>query len=182
MYLIVGLGNHGEKYQFTRHNVGFLFVDAFAGDLQAETRLTPALQGEVAEARDQHEKYILLKPHTYMNLSGESVSKVMAKFGIDPENVIVISDDTNLDLGIVRTRFGGEAGGHNGLKSVMQYIGPNFWRIRVGVGQNPENYPLEKWVLGKLSDEEIKVLHERFEEIIQKYLSNGASLKEETIR
>lgn len=182
MYLLVGLGNPGDKYTYTRHNVGFLFIDAFTKQYEEQVRLQPNLQGAVAEIRDPHEKYIALKPQTFMNVSGESVSKVIAKFGIEPEQVIVISDDTNLDLGVVRTRFGGEAGGHNGLKSIIKHIGNDFWRIRVGVGTNPEQIPLEKWVLGKLTDEEIKTLHKQFQAIIQKYFQNGVKLQEETIR
>jgi PTH1 family peptidyl-tRNA hydrolase len=181
MYLIVGLGNYGDKYTYTRHNVGFLFTDALARQLDTKFSQKPELQGEVAEVRDAHEKYILLKPQTYMNRSGEAIARTMAAYNIPLSNVVVVSDDSNLDFGTVRIRFGGEAGGHNGLKSVIGTSGADFWRVRVGVGGAPERVPLEAWVLGALSDEDLKGLHATFEKILRNVFTSGVHLKEETI-
>lgn len=182
MYLIVGLGNHGAKYTYTRHNVGFLFVDALAARLGARFAYDGDLQGEAAEIRDAHEKYILLKPHTYMNLSGQSVARAMARYKIPLSHVIIVSDDTNLDLGVTRVRLGGEAGGHNGLKSIIGICGADFWRMRIGAGKAPEKVPLEAWVLGGLSDEDLKQLHSVFEGLMNRFLTEGVHLQEQTVR
>lgn len=181
MYLIVGLGNYGDKYTYTRHNVGFLFADALARQLDTKFSQKPELQGEVAEVRDAHEKYILLKPQTYMNRSGEAIARTMTAYNIPLSNVVVVSDDSNLDFGTVRIRFGGEAGGHNGLKSVMGTSGADFWRVRVGIGGAPERVPLEAWVLAGLSDEDLKILHDVFNSIMDEHFTAGVHLQEKTL-
>lgn len=181
MYLIVGLGNYGEKYEYTRHNIGFLFVDALAKRLNTSFSYSSDLLSDATEVRDTHEKYVLLKPHTYMNRSGEAVARAMAAYKIPLSNVIIVSDDTNLDLGVTRVRFGGEAGGHNGLKSVIQLCGPDFWRMRVGAGTAPERVPLEAWVLSGLHDGEMKTLHGVFDTLLSRFFTDGVHLKEETV-
>ena len=182
MYLIVGLGNHGDKYTYTRHNVGFLFVDELAQSLDARFSYDADCGGDLTEVRDAHEKYVLLKPHTYMNRSGEAVARTATRFHIPPSHIIVISDDTNLDLGVTRLRFGGEAGGHNGLKSIMNSYGSDFWRIRIGVGSPTGQTPLEAWVLGKLTDDDMITLPAVFRNILERYFENGVHLREETTR
>ena len=116
-----------------------------------------------------------------MNRSGESVARVMSAFHIPPSHVIVFSDDTNLEFGVTRIRFGGEAGGHNGLKSLIEHCGPDFWRIRIGVGKPPARVPLEAWVLSGLQDQELADLQTVFKELIQRYFTDGVHIAEETI-
>lgn len=181
MYLIVGLGNPGSKYTYTRHNIGFLFLDALARRLDAKFSDKPALAGEVAEVRDAHEKYVLLKPNTFMNRSGEAVSRTMAAYNIPLSNVVAVSDDTNLDFGVTRVRFGGEAGGHNGLKSIIAISGADFWRVRVGAGKAPDRVPLEAWVLSALGEDDLKNLQNVSTTVMDRMFTNGVQLKEETL-
>ena len=159
MKLIVGLGNPGKEYEKTRHNAGFMCIDkvATACNLRFDTK---KFKAELATGFVNGEKVILMKPQTYMNLSGESVRAVMDFYKLDPENdIIVISDDINLATGRIRIRAQGSAGGHNGLKSIINHAGTQkFKRVRVGVGANEGN--LVNHVLGKFSKGE-RVLAEQ---------------------
>lgn len=155
MFLIVGLGNPGAEYVNTRHNVGFMTVDNIA-DKYGFSSFKSKFDGLVSEGKIAGEKVIILKPQTYMNLSGNSVVKAAFFYKILPENIIVIHDDLDLTLGQIRTKLGGGAGGHNGIKSIDSHITPNYNRIRIGIG-----YPNEKrdekvvaHVLGKISKTE----------------------------
>ena len=133
MILIVGLGNPGAEYKFTRHNIGFLAVETLAED----NHFSPwkeKFKGLVSEGIIDGQKILLLKPKTYMNLSGQSVSLAMQFYKILPENVIVIHDDLDLDPGKVRMKQGGGHGGHNGLKDIDNRVGKDYWRIRLGIG------------------------------------------------
>ena len=163
-WLVVGLGNPGEKYENTRHNVGFLTVDELAERARVPVQklkhraLTNTLEvGGV--------KVLLMKPVTYMNLSGEAVGEAARFYHIPPANVLVISDDVDLPLGKLRIRTGGSAGGHNGLKSIIQHLGTDqFPRIKIGVGGKPHpDYDMADWVLGRLQGEDRKVLDEAAE-------------------
>ena len=158
-WLIVGLGNPGEKYERTRHNVGFLVVDALAERLGVPVQKLKhrALTNTVRLAG---QKALLMKPVTFMNLSGEAVGDAARFYKLPPERVLVISDDTALPLGKLRLRKGGSAGGHNGLKSIIQHLGTDqFPRLRVGVGQKPHpDYDLADWVLGKFQGEDKKAM------------------------
>ena len=154
-WLVVGLGNPGEKYENTRHNVGFLTVDELAERARVPVQklkhraLTNTLEvGGV--------KVLLMKPVTYMNLSGEAVGEAARFYKLPPERVLVISDDVSLPLGKLRIRKGGSAGGHNGLKSIIQHLGTDqFPRIKVGVGQKPHpDYDMADWVLSSFSKTE----------------------------
>lgn len=158
MKLIVGLGNPGAKYAGTRHNIGFDIIDALANQLEVE--LSEAKhKGVYAIARKGTEKVILLKPLTYMNLSGESIAEVMRYYDIDKEDVIVVYDDLDLPQGKIRLRQKGSAGGHNGIKSIIAHLGTDqFKRVRVGIGRPEGPIKTVDYVLGKFSEEERNVI------------------------
>ena len=158
-WLIVGLGNPGEKYENTRHNVGFQVLDELAERQHAPIQKLKfkALTNLLTISG---EKVLVMKPVTYMNLSGEAVRPAADFYKIPPERILVISDDTALDPGKLRIRIKGSAGGHNGLKNIIQHLGTDqFPRVRVGVGQKPHpDYDLADWVLGKFQGEDKKVM------------------------
>ena len=158
-YLVVGLGNPGAEYAHTRHNAGFLAVDALAKSMGAslDRARFKALVGEgtLAGAR-----VLLMKPQTYMNLSGDAVREAAAFYRIAPDHVIVIYDDVTLDVGRLRVRGKGSDGGHNGMKSIIAQLGSNeFARVRVGVGKKPHPaYDLADWVLSAFTAAELETL------------------------
>jgi peptidyl-tRNA hydrolase, PTH1 family len=129
LHLIIGLGNPEPEYAGTRHNVGFMAADAIAARYGL-----PAWKRKFKGLLTAHEAFLLMKPQTYMNLSGESVAEAMRFHKLDPENIIVFHDDLDLLPGQVKTKQGGGAGGHNGLKSIDTHIGPDYWRVRIGIG------------------------------------------------
>jgi PTH1 family peptidyl-tRNA hydrolase len=150
MFLLVGLGNPGPEYALTRHNIGFMLVDALAG----AARFSSKFHGETASLSIENEKIILLKPMTYMNLSGKSVQAAMAFYKIAPENIIVFHDELDLPLGKIRIKQGGGANGHNGLKDIDQMIGPDYWRVRLGIGHPGMKEQVHGHVLSRFSGEE----------------------------
>ena len=155
MFVIVGLGNPDKKYEHTRHNIGFDVVDALAAkyNIDIKDKKHKALCGTgVIEGM----KVLLVKPQTYMNLSGESVADVVNFYKIDPEeDMIVIFDDISLEPGRIRIRKKGSAGGHNGIKNIIAMTGTSgFKRIKVGVGEKPQGWDLADHVLGRFSDED----------------------------
>ena len=158
-WLIVGLGNPGEKYENTRHNVGFQVVDTLAERQNAPIQKLKfkALTNLLTISG---EKVLVMKPVTYMNLSGEAVRPASDFYKLPPERILVISDDVALAAGRLRIRAKGSAGGHNGLKSIIQHLGTDqFPRIRVGVGEKPHpDYDLADWVLGRPQGEDKKVI------------------------
>ena len=154
MFLIVGLGNPGVEYAATRHNIGFDMITYLSDkyNIPVNSREGKALVGKGILAG---EKVMLAQPQTYMNLSGESVRALMDYYKIDIEDLLVIYDDISLDVGQIRMRGKGSAGGHNGIKSIIQHTGTQeFARIKIGVGQKPEGGALVKHVLGRFSREE----------------------------
>lgn len=154
MFLIVGLGNPGVEYAATRHNIGFDMITYLSDkyNIPVNSREGKALIGKGILAG---EKVMLAQPQTYMNLSGESVRALMDYYKIDIEDLLVIYDDISLDVGQIRMRGKGSAGGHNGIKSIIQHTGTQeFARIKIGVGQKPEGGDLVKHVLGRFSREE----------------------------
>ena len=176
-WLVVGLGNPGDKYENTRHNVGFLTVDQIAEQLRVPVQKLKyrALTNTVELGGA---KVLLMKPVTYMNLSGEAVGEAARFYKIPPEHVLVISDDVSLPLGRLRVRKGGSAGGHNGLKSIIQHLGTDqFPRIRVGVGEKPHpDYDLADWVLGRPQGEDKKAIDgavKRAADAVECILSQG---------
>lgn len=133
MFLIVGLGNPGKEYEGTRHNAGFMAVDELAKTYSFGS-FKSKFDGEIAEGKIGKEKVYILKPLTFMNLSGNAVVKAASFYKILPQNVVVFHDDMDLPVGKVKAKIGGGAGGHNGLKSIDAAITPNYNRIRIGVG------------------------------------------------
>lgn len=133
MWLIVGLGNPGREYENSRHNIGFMVVDALARRHRAAS-FSSKFKGELAQCSLGGSSAVLLKPQTYMNLSGQSVQPAMAFYKIPLENIVVVHDDLDLELGQIKLKRGGSAGGHNGLKSIDGQIGPDYLRVRAGIG------------------------------------------------
>ena len=165
MLLIAGLGNPGKKYEKTRHNVGFDTLDLLAGKhgIEMKKRQCLALTGS---GMIGGVKVLLVKPQTYMNLSGDSIASLLLYYGLDAEqDLIVISDDISLDPGALRIRAKGSAGGHNGLKNIIDRIGTDhFARVRIGVGAKPAEWDLADFVLGRFSDDERKEADKACEE------------------
>lgn len=168
MFVIVGLGNPGKKYENTRHNAGFIALDALADKygISISEKKHKALCGSgVIEGN----KVVLVKPQTFMNLSGESVRSIMDFYKIDPEeDMLVVYDDISLAPGNIRIRKKGSAGGHNGIKSIIAHAGTqNFMRVKVGVGEKPSGWDLADYVLGHFSEEDNVKLKEVMPDIIQ---------------
>ena len=166
MYIIVGLGNPGDKYAKTRHNVGFNVIDLLAKEYSIDLIKikNKALTGE---GRVGTEKVILVKPITYMNLSGESVADICNYYNIDLENLIVIYDDIDLDIGKIRIRKKGSGGTHNGMRSIIKCLGSNeFPRVRVGISRPQNGQDLADFVLSRFSKEDEKNLQESYEHAV----------------
>lgn len=164
MYIIAGLGNPGREYMNTRHNVGFDVIDCLAKkyNISVDEGKHKALIGK--GIIEEH-KVILVKPLTYMNLSGESIRAVLDYYKADPESeLIVIYDDISLPVGSLRLRPKGSAGGHNGIKNIISHLdGDVFWRIKVGVGEKPSRMDLKDYVLGHFTKEEREKEEQAFE-------------------
>lgn len=165
MYIIAGLGNPGKQYAQTRHNVGFDTIDILADkyNISVDTKKHKALCGK---GMIEGQKVVLAKPQTFMNLSGESVRELVDFYKIDPEEeLIVIYDDISLDVGKLRIRAKGSAGGHNGIKNIIAHVGGQvFPRIKVGVGEKPPKYDLADYVLGHFSKAEQELMEEGYED------------------
>ena len=158
-WLIVGLGNPGREYEKTRHNAGFRAMDILADSLGCKLDKAK-FQGLYGQVSYQGKKLMLLKPQTFMNLSGRSVVQLSAYFNIPPARIIVMFDDISLVPGRLRVRGNGSAGGHNGIKSIIQELGSQeFPRVKIGVGAKPSpDYDLANWVLGTFSASDEKAL------------------------
>ena len=151
--MIVGLGNPGPQYQGTRHNAGFLVVDELArrsGQSFKKTRLAEEAKGDL----------LLVKPTTFMNLSGQAVQAYMTKLSLKPDQILVVHDDLDLPLGRLRLKLGGGAGGQRGVKDITARVGPDFARLKVGIGRPPERWTVENWVLSKFRAEEADLVAE----------------------
>ncbi len=154
MKLVVGLGNPGKKYDNTRHNVGFMVIDAYLKHLNEKPKLDMRFEADICQTTIQGEKVIFLKPVTYMNLSGQAILKAVQYFDIDLDDVLVFVDDVNLETGRLRLRQFGGHGGHNGLRSIVGLFKTNqFKRVRIGVDNNT-SMPLEHYVLGTFTKNE----------------------------
>ena len=147
--LVVGLGNPGPTYARTRHNAGFAFIDELARRLRVGLRAESRHQGELARVRVAEQELWLLKPMTYMNLSGAAVQSVAAFYKIPPEAVLVAHDELDFPPGVVRLKHGGGAGGHNGLRDIMARLGESFWRLRIGIGHPGDRGDVLNYVLGR---------------------------------
>ncbi|MCI5517075.1 aminoacyl-tRNA hydrolase [Roseburia sp. MUC/MUC-530-WT-4D] len=167
MFLIVGLGNPDKKYEHTRHNIGFDVIDALA-DKYNISITEKKHKGLCGTGVIDGTKVMLLKPLTYMNLSGESVIEALNFYKMDPETeMLVIFDDISLDPGHIRIRKKGSAGGHNGIKNIIAHAGTqNFMRIKVGVGAKPEGWDLADHVLGRFSEEDRKLVESAIQDAI----------------
>lgn len=170
MHLLVGLGNPGKKYEQTRHNVGFMVVDEIAKQKGVAFKNKTALEGDVAEIGE----LALLKPQTFMNVSGRSVKAFISKHKCNASDILVIYDDADIPFGDVRFKVGGSSGGHNGMQSILDIFpkGTPIMRVRIGIGRptNPD-MPLDKFVLQKLSVEEKKKLPEMIKMALEKISS-----------
>lgn len=164
MFIIAGLGNPTLQYRGTRHNVGFDVIDTLADkyNIAVETRKSRALIGKGIIAG---QKVLLVKPQTYMNLSGESIGELVSYYKVDEEQeLLVIYDDVSLDVGQLRIRRKGSAGGHNGIKDIIRHLGTDvFLRIKIGVGEKPKGYDLADYVLGHFSREEREMMEEGYQ-------------------
>lgn len=153
-YIIAGLGNPGAKYEMTRHNAGFLAIDMLAMKQNKEIKRLK-FHALTSDAEIEGKKCLLMKPQTFMNNSGEAIGEAAKFYKIPPQNIIVLSDDISLDVGKIRIRRKGSAGGHNGLKSIIAHLGSeDFPRVKIGVGKKPNAYmDLADWVLGRFPKE-----------------------------
>ena len=177
-FLVVGLGNIGNEYAGTRHNVGFMVLDAWA---QASNAVFSSKRyGDVAEITVKGRKFVLLKPSTYMNLSGNAVRFWLRKLNLPLERLVVISDDLNLPFGTVRMRRSGSSGGHNGLENISEMLGSDQWtRIRVGIGNEFQRGGQIDFVLGELTAEEKDEIREtglRIAEGVQTFALAGPEI------
>jgi len=173
-YLVVGLGNIGEEYNHTRHNIGFDVIDALAKEFEV-TFKTEKL-GDLAEFRHKGRSFTLLKPSTYMNLSGKAVNYWMQKKKIQRENLLVVVDDLNISFGKLRLKGKGSDGGHNGLKDINQLISSKYARLRFGIGDEFSKGKQIDFVLGKWEEEEEEKLNELIatsKEIIKNFATIG---------
>jgi len=172
MVLVVGLGNPGAKYYYTRHNIGFRVVDKLISTSKAISISKSNFQGELYKAKDT----LFLKPLTFMNLSGKSVQAVMNFYKIDLNNLIVIHDDLDLPLGAVKFKRGGSSGGHNGLKSIDEMVGKEYLRVRVGIGKPQRKGEVVSYVLSPFSETE-EVVVEKVIDYIDKIFDNIKELE-----
>lgn len=168
-YLIVGLGNPGDEYADTRHNTGYMILDAFAK--ASNIVFSDKRYGYVAETSLKGRKVILLKPTTFMNLSGNAVRYWLNKENIDQQRMLVVVDDVALPLGTLRLKAGGSNGGHNGLGHIQQLIGQDYARLRVGIGNDFPRGMQVDWVLGHYSEEEMKVLSPQMDVAVEEIKS-----------
>ena len=176
-YLIVGLGNPGREYEMTRHNTGFMVVDELADKLGAT--FEDKRYGFVAEISIKGRKVFILKPTTYMNLSGNAVRYWLQKENIDQSRLLVIVDDLSIPLGDFRLKGNGSNGGHNGLGNIQQLIGQQYARLRMGIGADFQQGQQVDWVLGKYDDDDMKTLQPPIDmavEIIKSFVLAGLNI------
>ncbi len=176
-WLIVGLGNMGDEYEGSRHNVGFDVIDLLAEDLDIPVQRLK-FKALTNTAAISGEKVLLMKPVTYMNLSGEAVEPAAAFYKVPPDHIIIISDEVALPPGKLRVRPSGSAGGHNGLKNIIAHLhSEDFPRVRVGVGQKPHpDYDMADWVLGRPQGEDrknIDAAEKRAAQAVAEIIKNG---------
>lgn len=166
-YIIAGLGNPGRKYDGTRHNTGFMALDTLAGELNVRVEKLQ-FKSLTGDAVIEGKRVLLLKPGTFMNLSGQAVQEAAAYHKLPMDRVLVLMDDVSLPVGALRIRKKGSDGGHNGLKNIIYLTGrDDFPRVKMGVGQKPHpDYDLADWVLGKFSPEDRKTLGPVFRDIL----------------
>ncbi len=176
MKLIIGLGNIGDKYCFTRHNAGFMVLDMLAIDNNLSFKQDTKLKSFITKLKMGEDDILLAKPTTFMNLSGEAVRAIMDYYKIPVNDILIIYDDISLDLGRIRFRANGSDGGHNGIKSIIKHTGTkDFARLKIGIGPQP-NIPSENFVLQNFSKEQLLVLKDtllKSIEAVDFYFKNG---------
>ncbi len=167
MYIIAGLGNPGTRYATTRHNIGFIVIDMLAQKLGIEVKRIKH-KALIGEGTFQGEKIVLAKPQTYMNLSGESILDLRNWYKVEDSKIIIIYDDIDLDVGVLRIRTAGSAGTHNGMKSIIyQLNSQDFPRVRLGIGRPPEDWDLKDYVLSTFRDQEIPLINDACERAVE---------------
>ena len=175
--LIVGLGNPGREYAETKHNVGFMLVDKICKDLDLKFTADKIFQADIASTFLNGEKVYFVKPTTFMNESGKAVQTLLAYYGLDIEDLLVIYDDLDMEVGKIRLRSKGSAGGHNGIKSIIKHIGSQeFKRIKIGIGRPKEGMTVVHHVLGKFdTDDYITILKtlDKVDKAVNYYLQSG---------
>ncbi len=177
-HIVVGLGNYGVKYENTRHNAGFMALDLLAE--KYNTKISKfKFHSLISEVTIENERVLLLKPQTYMNLSGIAVEEAIAFYKIPIENVVIVYDDISMDIGKIRIRRSGTSGGHNGIKSIIDYTGSKeFPRVKIGIGNKPNaNWDLADWVLSRFNSQELQKLKPALENslnAIELIISNKA--------
>ena len=179
MYIFVGLGNPGAKYANTRHNLGFMAIDCLSAKYSNGAVWKKECRAETQKINVAGKDILLAKPQTFMNLSGECVQALLAFYKIKLENLLVFSDDINLACGIMRIKPSGSAGGQNGLKSIIEHIGQNFARVRIGAGKVPERWDLINWVLSAISKEDAELCAQalrKIPDLCETYLIKGLAI------
>ncbi len=177
-FLIVGLGNPGRKYRGNRHNIGFMAVDALAAAYNIESSKVQN-KAIVGNGRIQNQNVIIAKPQTYMNSSGDAVGPLANYYKVPPENVLVVYDELDLPFGTIRLREKGGAGGHNGMKSIINHLGQDFPRVRLGIGRPAGRMPVPAHVLQDFGKEDLPLLTDILAEAvraIETYLRDGIQL------
>ena len=166
MKIFVGLGNPTPEYAATKHNVGFMLADLIKDELSADN-WHEKFNALVAEAFFNGEKILIVKPQTFMNLSGEAIAPIVNFYKIDVQNLVVAHDDMDLPLGTIRLRPKGSGGGHHGIESIIQHIGTqNFPRIRIGVGRPPQNWTVNHHVLSPFTQDDAKIISETLKNLV----------------
>lgn len=181
--VIVGLGNPGTEYDGTRHNIGFAALDSLCRALDGEWILKKDLSCHLASLTVSDNRVLLLKPTTFMNRSGEAVQAVLNFYKLQASQVIVAHDELDVDFGQIRTRMGGSAAGHNGIKSLIQHIGEDFGRVRIGIGpKTPPQIDSADFVLARFNESEISEMPNLIKETtaLLSELAHGSSLTPET--
>lgn len=181
MILLVGLGNPGKEYEWTRHNIGYKTVDRIVELREGKWQTVKRHEAMIAKINIDQTEVVAVKPLTYMNLSGQAVTKLAHYYKVKSSDIVVISDDIDLDWGVARLRLNGTDGGHNGLKSIIQAIGEDFTRVRIGVGRNGI-IPAENYVLKRLDPLEKEQLVQSVDNVADYLIkSNIDQLEEKTI-
>ena len=177
-FLIAGLGNPGKDYDLTRHNAGFMALDILAEHLQTSWQNWQGAKAEYAKTAWQGKNIFLMKPLTYMNLSGTAISSLANFYKIKPQNIIIIFDEMSLPLGSIRLKLNGSAGGHNGMQNIIDQMGTqNIVRLRIGIGPKPAFFEGKDFVLSKFKKEELALLKQALEKTLsalEKYFTAGS--------
>lgn len=172
MKLIIGLGNPGKEYECTRHNVGFMVIDNYVGDVKWKEKF----QADYYETLINNEKIIFIKPLTYMNLSGNSVVQFVNYYNVDIKDILVIHDDLDLNLGRFKLKINSSSGGHNGIKSIISNLNSNgFLRLKVGIA-NDKSIDTKDFVLGRFNKTQLQLItdnYTKFNDIIESFVING---------